>query len=175
MKIKEFLNIELNEKNLENLQSNIYLRNNQLLNEIISYLSQKKAKKEIFLSGKNLTDKLLTEIEQNETNENLISDEKFPNLLNLKGNEISIEMSEFDNKGSLKKAKTFSEEINIEEEILEEDLKGPELFDLSSSDLNYIDLWSSIKKIILMCCAVLAVIFYISIPLIVSSYHLHDK
>ena len=175
MKIKEFLNIELNEKNLENLQSNIYLRNNQLLKEIISYLSQKKAKKEIFLSGKNLTDKLLTEIEQNETNENLISDEKFPNLLNLKGNEISIEMSEFDNKGSLKKAKKFSEEINIEEEILEEDLKGPELFDLSSSDLNYIDLWSSIKKIILMCCAVLAVIFYISIPLIVSSYHLHDK
>ena len=146
----------------------------------------------------NLKDKLLfvnneNENETNETKADLLAAEIFPKkTANNSSSELNIEMEQMNNeKSKVENSKTKTKTVNstkgrkfkrqqtkvtnvvCEEEmevIFNEDEKGPILFELSISDLNYVSVWTTIKKIIMSLLIIVVLLFYVIIPFIIKEY-----
>jgi hypothetical protein len=178
------------------LKSIDYLSKNEPITEIIKELNNNNKNKNDKLSDDlNLKDKLLlinNENDINETNADLLSAEILPTKTNNSSSEFNIEMEQINNeKVKVEKSKTNSNTLHTvksrkfkrqqtkvtnvvceeEEEVMfTDEEKGPVLFRLSISDLSYVEVWTTIKKIIMSLLIIIALLFYVIIPFIVKEY-----
>lgn len=93
----------------------------------------------------------------------------YPN--NNETNVINIELGSLDNQSSEKKLKTeekIESIINFEESIKLKEIKGPILFKKDSRELENIKIWKKIKVVILSICIISGILFYGTLPIIIS-------
>lgn len=177
-----------------------YLSQNESLKGIIKELNHNNFNEKLNENSKSsqsndsLKDKLLiiNETELYETKDNLLNLEVFPaKNFNVIDGEINLEMTDIrnymnnetikkenSNTKNVKNRKFKKQQTKIkyaiyspeEEIILDEDYKGPILFQLNTSDYNYISVWTAIKKLILLCCVIFAALFYLIIPFIIRDF-----
>lgn len=157
----DLINCEINsEENLEN-----YTRNKQ--NYKISKSKNNKRnnnEREINLE--------MTEIKENEFNEK----KNTQNFSIKKAKTYEWEKKQIENNFKEMNSINNRNKPFTPERILTEDNdnifdeKGPQLFRLNMSELNYIFLWTIIKRIILFFCIVTATIFYCLIPILISHH-----
>lgn len=180
------MNFEFVENNYDSLRSYEYLKSNELIKDIIKELKYFVQKKEKYKNESTLSDKLLivNETESYNNKQHLIDTEIFPP----KGNssEVNLEMVDMNSTEdtrlgysnsfidrNFKKQNTKLLEIecsNIEEEIFENKKKGPEIFDINTSEFNFINLWIQIKRLILILCILFGIFFLFMIPIVVKNH-----
>lgn len=180
-----------------NLQSNIYSQGNKQISNNISEDANETLQDEINLTDQLLISNeknsgksglLNSELFVGNMDEGIIpsnNSSKDPRKRNNKNNNntssnntttekdksLNIELSCFDSqnlKNKVDSEEKFENIINIEEEIKIKELKGPVLFKQDSRVLENVMVWRRIKIIILSICMISGILFYGTLPIIVS-------
>ena len=191
------MSYEFTEENIENFQKQTFLKKLTKLNEFnleANFNSDNLNNKDLddinetLTEDLNLTDQLLLSNERNLEigKSNLLDSEILVGNSNLNAKEkdrnknkndqvFNIEMKNLNknNNISTQFSETFGETkienvINLSEEIVFKEQKGPILFKLDTSEIDYIVVWRNIKIVILTICIISGFLFYASLPLIIS-------